>query len=101
MCTGGPCPEPTPTGGRTPCPGASSSTSLFSVSAAYLTHSRPPASNASRFPPNLVAGGGRGGSRAAHQVCYLFHPFQPFLLTVVQDMESGQPERVTAFARLA
>ena len=54
-----------------------------------------------RFPPNLAAGGGRGGSRAAHQVCYLFHPFQPFLLTVVQDMESGQPERVTAFARLA
>ncbi|GAB4816686.1 hypothetical protein N2152v2_003732 [Parachlorella kessleri] len=47
-----------------------------------------------------LPGGGRGGSRV-HQVCYLFHPFQPFLLAVVQDMETGQPEGVTAFARLA
>lgn len=46
------------------------------------------------------AGGGRGGSRV-HQVVYLFHPFQPFMLAVVQDTETGQPERVTAFARLA
>jgi hypothetical protein len=48
----------------------------------------------------FYAGGGRGSSRV-HQVCYLFHPFQPFMLAVVQDLETGQPEGATAFARLA
>jgi hypothetical protein len=33
-------------------------------------------------------------------VVYLFHPVQPFLLAVVQDVETAMAERLTIFTRL-
>ena len=49
-----------------------------------------------------AAAGGRGGGGGAarHHVVYLFHPVQPFLLAVMQDIESGMAECLTLFTRL-
>lgn len=50
------------------------------------------------------AAGGAAGSRAAAaaraHVVYLFHPSQPFLLVVFQDIETAMAERLTVFTRL-
>ncbi|KAL4421088.1 hypothetical protein ABPG77_009615 [Micractinium sp. CCAP 211/92] len=55
--------------------------------------------------PPAAAGTGRRAAAAAaaaraRHVVYLFHPIQPFLLVVSQDVESGTAEHLAAFTRL-
>lgn len=44
--------------------------------------------------------GSRGGAARPQHVVYLFHPIQPFLMAVLQDIETGLAERLAVWARL-
>ena len=50
--------------------------------------------------PAALPAGGRAGAARPHHVLYLFHPAQPFLMAVLQDMESGVAERLALWTRL-
>ncbi len=50
--------------------------------------------------PPLSCAGGRAGSARPQHVVYLFHPVQPFLMAVLQDIETGLAERLALWARL-
>lgn len=43
---------------------------------------------------------GGGAARGALHAVYLFHPVQPFLLVVLQDVETAMAERLNVFTRL-
>ncbi|KAL4425493.1 hypothetical protein ABPG75_009509 [Micractinium tetrahymenae] len=55
-------------------------------------------------PPAAASSGRRAAAAAAaaraRHVVYLFHPIQPFLLVVSQDVESATAERLAVFTRL-
>ncbi|EFN57545.1 hypothetical protein CHLNCDRAFT_143175 [Chlorella variabilis] len=52
--------------------------------------------------PVAAPAGSRAAAAAAARahLTYLFHPVQPFLLVVVQDIETAMAERLTLFTRL-
>lgn len=54
------------------------------------------------FAPRRGGGGagGRAGATRPQHVVYLFHPVQPFLMAVMQDIETGLAERLALWARL-
>lgn len=59
---------------------------------------------ARRGRPSSVIAGRRAAAAAAaaraRHVVYLFHPIQPFLLVVSQDVESATAEHLSVFTRL-
>jgi hypothetical protein len=82
------------TAGLPPVPGSASSWCLLSL----LTLS----SARESLPPPFCCAGSRAAAAAAARahVVYLFHPVQPCLLAVMQDIETAMAERVTLFTRL-